>query len=83
MADYDAEQFSISFSYVEWQQVQDSLKKRREDLHNRADFLELEQPSETGQIQALRRKASALYELMESIRDGMAAARRHTAAGRK
>lgn len=83
MADYDAEQFSISFSYVEWQQVQDSLKKRREDLHNRADFLELEQPSETGQIQALRRKASALYELMESIRDGMAAARRQNAESRR
>jgi hypothetical protein len=54
-----------------------------DDLHNRADFLELEKPTETGQIQGLRRKASALYELMESIRDGMAAARRQNADSRR
>jgi uncharacterized protein YaaN involved in tellurite resistance len=83
MADYDAEQFGLTFTYVEWQQIHESLKKRRDDLHNRADFLELEQPTETGQIQGLRRKASGLYELMESIRDGMAAARRQNADSRR
>jgi hypothetical protein len=77
---YDDTRVTITFTYGDWALVDECLSKRRKDHHARADMLELDNLASAEQIKGLRRKATAIFELMQKVGAALAEARRAAAS---
>ncbi len=84
MATYDDTELTITFTYKEWCLVHDCMAKRRSELHDRADTLQLGDPDKLDEQRvALRRKAAAIYELMQEVVHGLADTRQDFAVAKQ
>ncbi len=76
MGNYDEIEFSATFNYREWQLLAHCVSKRRDESHDRADYLELNEfKDSTPEIAGLRRKAAEMFDLLEDIKGLLARCR--------
>jgi hypothetical protein len=81
MARYDDVEITGTVTYGDLSLTLTCLSRQRKELHDRADYAEsAEAPNiPPDQVRALRRKASAIYDLMQRVEGVLADARREFA----